>query len=280
MEYIGATGIPINMDDVPIRDGLDFYFIYGFAIDADTEGNYNDGVFLPYWTSTLTPQALQGVQERHPKVKAMASLAGWSVYTNQGKDKVIAWYNPKDPNKWVDNAFNSLSQLIKDNHLDGIDIDYENFPVGKNNTFAYCIGELIKRLKNSGVINTATIAPYYKTVGPYIELFQKYGSFIDYVNHQFYTDKVIAPVKFVNDFVMRASQFDPAKLLPSYEVDGRGIQGEGFFTALGLIQKNFTVNGIMIFSADASAKPGNNNSYYYESRSQDFLLGINSSMIV
>ncbi|XP_020106428.1 chitinase 1-like [Ananas comosus] len=263
MEYIGATGAPISFSEVPIDPAIDFNFLLGFAIDADASGKPQNGVFSPYWTSTLTPQSVRDTKTNHSNVKVLASLSGWSV-----NNKVLSWYNPIDTRSWIFNAFTSLQTLIAEYSLDGIDIDYENFP--KNDaTFAFCIGELITMLKNHSVITVATIAPYYRTVSHYVDLYLRYGSVIDYVNHQFYTDRVRLPIGYLNDFRTRAKQFNATKLLPSYEVNGRGIQGEAFFEALKLLEdKGFDVNGVMIFSADASIS----NSFYYERRAQGFLL--------
>jgi hypothetical protein len=265
MEYIGATGIPITLDDVPIEDDIDFHFILSFAIDSDRSGNPQNGKFSPYWASTLTPSSIADVKASHPNVKVLASLSGWSI-----GGKVIRWYDPVDPNQWISNAFSSIRSLSISYHLDGIDIDYEIFP-GKNfnTTFAYCIGELITLLKNQSVISVATIAPFYNTTVPYLELFKGYGGVVDFVNYQFYTDKVKTPEGYLESFRFRAEQFDKNKLLPSYEVMGRGIQGDAFFDALSLLERNgFQINGIMIFSADASSS----NNYYYEKKSQQFLL--------
>lgn len=264
MEYIGASGAAVKFDSVPVEDGLDFYFILSFAIDADSSGNPQDGVFSPYWEPTLTPDSVAAIKQKHPNVKALASLSGWSL-----GPKVLRWYDPKDAAAWISNAFSSLKSLATTYHLDGIDIDYENFPKHGNTSFAYCIGELITLLKNQSIISTATIAPYHLTTGPYIELFDGYKDVINYVNHQFYTDKVRTPKGYFGAFQLRASQFDKDKLLPSYEVNGRGIQGDIFFDALNLLQENgFKINGIMIFSADASLS----NAFYYERKSQAFLL--------
>ncbi|KAJ9177805.1 hypothetical protein P3X46_012977 [Hevea brasiliensis] len=264
MEYIGATGIPVTFDPVPVEDKIDFHFILGFAIDADPSGNAQNGIFSPYWANTLTPESVLAMKNNHPNAKALASLSGWSL-----ANKVLRWYNPKDPKLWISNAFSSLKSIAQNYHLDGIDIDYENFPKNSNASFAYCIGELTSLLKNQSVISVATIAPFHTTVLPYIELFNGYGNVIDYVNHQFYTDKVRTPEAFLRAFQLRAMQFNKDKLLPSYEVNGRGIQGDAFFDALALLENNgFDVNGVMIFSADASSS----NDYYYERKSQAFLL--------
>ncbi|KAK4256789.1 hypothetical protein QN277_006470 [Acacia crassicarpa] len=267
MEYIGATGAPVTFDPVPIQEGIDFHFILGFAIDANISGNAQNGKFSPYWAETLTPDSVAAIKARHSNVKVLASLAGWSL-----QDKVIRWYDPTDPHLWISNAFSSLKSLETTYHLDGIDIDYEIFHTQSNyTTFAFCIGELITLLKNQSVISIATIAPYHLTVVPYIELFKDYNNVIDYVNHQFYTDKVLTPLLYLDDYKIRAVQFDKNKLLPSYEVNGRGIQGHAFFATLSLLEQNgFQVNGVMIYSADASIAAANN--FYYERKSQDFLL--------
>lgn len=263
MEYIGATGVPITFD-VPIKAGIDFHFILSFAIDADSSGTPQNGVFSPYWAATLTPAAVAAAKSRHPNMKAMASLSGWSL-----GPKTLSWYNPRNKNLWISNAFSSLKTLIQTYNLDGVDVDYERFPKHSGATFAYCIGELITMLKNHSLITVATVAPFYTTVGPYLELFERYEGVIDYVNYQFYTDKLRSPRKYVEAFENRTAQFDRNKVLPSYEVNGRGIQGDAFFEALGLLEgKGFNINGAMIFSADASASSG----FYYEKRTQQFLL--------
>lgn len=253
MEYIGATGIPVKFSPVPISPNISFHFILSFAIDASPSGKPNNGKFSPYWASSLIPESVAQIKAQHPNVKALASLSGWSL-----DDKVLHWYNPPNPDLWISNAVSSLTSIAKAYHLDGIDIDYENFPK-KNSTFSYCIGELISNLKSQSVISVATIAPFYMTVRPYIELFDRYGEVIDFVNYQFYTDRIQSPRGYLEAFRVRATQFSAKKLLPSYEVDGRGIQGEAFFEGLRLLEvKGFEVNGVMIFSADAS----NKNDYY------------------
>lgn len=107
-------------------------------------------------------------------------------------------------------------------------------------------------------------------------MYKNYGDVIDYVNHQFYTDKVRTPRGYLKAFIQRSQQFDKEKLIPSYEVNGRGIQGDAFFDALRLLQSSgLHVNGAMkIFSADASSQ----DNYYYERKTQAFLL--NSTSLV
>ncbi|OMO97883.1 hypothetical protein CCACVL1_04420, partial [Corchorus capsularis] len=85
------------------------------------------------------------------------------------------------------NAVTSLTSIIKTYGLDGIDIDYEHFQADPE-TFAECIGLLIKTLKKSKVISFASIAPYAddEVQRQYIALWKKYRNIIDYVNFQFY----------------------------------------------------------------------------------------------
>ncbi|CAL1385162.1 unnamed protein product [Linum trigynum] len=269
MEYIGATGSPINFHAVPIRPGINFHFILGFAIDADFSGKPLNGKFKPYWAESLTPESISSLKARHgPTVKVMASLGGWSI-----GEKVLRWRRPKSPAQWISNAVSSLQSLIATYHLDGIDVDYETFGRSEadDDSFAYCVGELIARLKRESSISVATIAPFHATVAPYFALFRKYGGLIDYVNYQFYTDKVKSPVGYLSAFRVRAKQFGKRKLLPSYEVKGRGIQGDRFFDALAMLERNgFGVNGVMIFSADASAAADVD--FKYEKKAQAFLL--------
>ena len=183
-------------------------------------------MFSPYWVPSLTPDSVAAIKASNPNVKALASLSGWSL-----GDKVLHWYNPVDSQLWISNAFTSLKSLATTYQLDGIDIDYENFPK-HNESFAYCIGELITLLKNQSVISIATIAPFHTTTIPYLALFNRYGGVIDYVNHQFYTNKVKTSRGYLGAFRLRASQSSKDKVLPSYEVNGRGIQGDAFLDAL------------------------------------------------
>lgn len=103
MEYIGATGAPVRSDTVPIEEGTDFHFILGFSIDADPSGKPQNGTFSPYWASTLTPESVAVIKAKHPNVKVMASLSGWSI-----SKKALNWYIPADAQLWLSNAYSSL----------------------------------------------------------------------------------------------------------------------------------------------------------------------------
>lgn len=87
MEYIGATGVPVSFESVPINPDIDFNFLLGFAVDSDPYGNPQNGKFSPYWAPNLTPDAVASIKARHSNVKVLASLSGWSV-----NSKVLSWY--------------------------------------------------------------------------------------------------------------------------------------------------------------------------------------------
>lgn len=87
MEYIGATGVPVSFNNVPIDPSIDFYFLLSFAIDSDPSGNPQNGKFSPYWSSYLTPFSVASIKSQYPNVKVLASLSGWSINT-----KVLSWY--------------------------------------------------------------------------------------------------------------------------------------------------------------------------------------------
>jgi GH18 family chitinase len=72
----------------------------------------------------------------HLNVKVALSLGGDSVRNNP------AYFSPTSIDPWVSNAVSSLTSIINQYHLDGIDIDYEHFNADTG-TFAECIGWLI-----------------------------------------------------------------------------------------------------------------------------------------
>lgn len=87
MEYIGATGVPVSFNKVPIYPDIDFHFLLSFAIDASPSGEPQNGKFSPYWAPNLTPHSVRALKSRHPNVKVLVSLSGWSI----GK-KILSWY--------------------------------------------------------------------------------------------------------------------------------------------------------------------------------------------
>ena len=72
--------------------------------------------------------------------------------------------------------------LLLQFHLDGIDVDYEQFSDDPD-TYTHCIGRLITTLKKNGVISYTSIAPYDddQAQSHYKALWRSYGHLIDYV---------------------------------------------------------------------------------------------------
>lgn len=125
-EYIGAEFNNVKFSDVPINPNVDFLFILSFTIDYDASGSSpTDGKFNIYWdTNNLGPSQVPSIRNKHSNVKVTVSLGGDSVGSG------YAYFKPSSVDYRVSNAVSSLTEIIKDYNLDGIDIDYEHFNGG------------------------------------------------------------------------------------------------------------------------------------------------------
>ncbi|KAJ9698290.1 hypothetical protein PVL29_007396 [Vitis rotundifolia] len=266
-EYIGAESESIKLTDVPINSKVEFHFILAFAIDY-TNGNSpspSNGKFNIFWESNhLGPGEIASIKHEHSNVKVAVSLGGDSV--GDGK----AFFAPNSIDSWVKNSVPSLTNMIKEYNLDGIDIDYEHFHSDPS-TFAECIGQLIMSLKKSGTIKFASIAPFddEEVQSHYLALWKKYGHVIDYVNFQFYAYDKISVSQFVSYFKKQASNYAGGQILASFISGGGGglKPDDGFFEACSELKGEGILGGIFIWCADESTKQG----FEYEKKSQDFL---------
>ncbi|XP_057821531.1 chitinase 2-like [Cryptomeria japonica] len=175
---------------------------------------------------------------------------------------------------WVSNAVSSLTDIIQQYHLDGIDIDYEHFDYSDPNTFSECIGQLITQLKQNNVISFASIAP--DDDGPiqshYTALWKNYGNSIDYVNFQFYAyDSSTSVSQFMNYFNAQESRYSGGKVLASSMTEGSGglSPANGFFDACRKLRDSGKLHGIFVWCADSSQS----NDFQYEKQSQSVILG-------
>ncbi|WCJ22893.1 Chitinase 2 [Euphorbia peplus] len=267
-EYIGAEFNGIKFTDVPINKNVDFHFILSFAIDYDTSSSPSptNGNFNVFWDSdNLSPSQVSSIKSQYPNVKVALSLGGDSV---QGSS---AYFQPSSINSWVSNAVSSLTSIIKQYNLDGIDIDYEHFNSDPN-TFAECIGQLVSTLKKNGVISFASIAPFDddQVQSHYQALWKKYGDSIDYVNFQFYAyDQGTSVSQFMNYFDTQTKNYNGGKILVSFISDGSGglAPNNGFFTACSRLKSKKELYGIFVWSADDSKANG----FRYEKQSQALL---------
>ncbi|KAJ6846914.1 chitinase 2-like [Iris pallida] len=260
-EYIGAEGLGVRFSDVPIHPAIDFHFILSFAIDYTTSRSNptpTDGRFSVFWDAeNLTASSVADIKRRHRNVKVAVSLGGASV----GKSNIDVYFQPSSVDSWVENAVSSLTKIIKEYNLDGIDIDYEQFRAD-DDTFAECIGRLVATLKEDGVVSFVSIAPFenLQVQSHYLAFWKKYGHLVDYVNFQFYAyDKSTTVPQFLEYFEVQSSNYYGGTVLASFATDGVSgglAPAKGFFDACRVLQGRGELHGIFIWSADDSKKNG------------------------
>nr|GMD67151.1 chitinase 2-like [Ipomoea batatas]GME19497.1 chitinase 2-like [Ipomoea batatas] len=269
-EYIGAEYKNVTFSDVPIHPKLDFHFLLSFAIDYTDDVSSpqpTNGLFSAFWdTGNLTPTRISSIKSQYRNVKVGMSLAGDSV---GGK---FVFFQPKSITSWVRNAIYSITNLVKEYNLDGVDIDYEHFNSDPE-TFAECIGRLLFYLKQNNVVSYTSIAPYDDdSVQPYyLALWKRYGHLIDYVNFQFYAyAKGTTVSQFIQYFETQRSNYAGGTILVSFGTDDSGgLKPEkGFFQACSKLKSQGKLHGIFIWSADDSKK----DNFLYEKQSQQFLV--------
>jgi hypothetical protein len=262
-EYIGAEFNNVKFTDVPINPNVEFHFILSFAIDYDSSPSPTNGKFNVFWDSdNLSPSAVSSIKSKNSNVKVALSLGGDSVGNG------YAYFNPSSVDSWVSNAVSSLTNIIQQYNLDGIDIDYEHFSTDPE-TFSECIGKLISTLKNNGVISFASIAPFDddQVQSHYQALWKSYGHLIDYVNFQFYAyDQGTTVDQFMGYFNTQSKNYNGGNVLASFSTDNSGgLKPEnGFFTACSRLKSEQKLHGIFIWSADDSMENG----FHYEKQSQ------------
>ncbi|URE39170.1 Glycosyl hydrolases family 18 [Musa troglodytarum] len=268
-EYIGALFNGVRFSDVPVDPGVQFHFILAFAIDYTTLASPTptNGNFNIFWDSqNLSPARAAAIKRSHPNVRLAVSLGGDSVGGRSAN------FTPTSVDSWVDNAVSSLTRIIKQYHLDGIDVDYEHFEADPD-TFAECVGRLVTRLKRSGVISFASIAPFddAEVQRHYLALWKKYGKVIDYVNFQFYAyDAGTTVSQFLSYFDRQKSNYRGGRILASIstETNPGGLSPQnGFFRACKTLKKQGKLGGIFIWAADSSKSDG----FRYEKQAQSLL---------
>ncbi|KAM0943528.1 putative chitinase [Dioscorea sansibarensis] len=272
-EYIGAEFNGVKFSDVPINPHVDFHFILSFAIDYTTSNSPSptNGHFNIFWdTDNLTPSQVTSIKQNHNNVKIALSLGGDSVGDG------YAYFKPSSVDSWVTNAVSSLTNIIHQYHLDGIDIDYEHFDADPD-TFAECIGRLLTTLKTNRLISFASIAPFDddQVQSHYQALWRKYGHVIDYVNFQFYAyDAGTTVSQFLGYYETQTKNYKGGKILASIATDGSGglSPRNGFFRACTTLRAQGKLPGIFIWSADDSMASG----FPYEKRSQSLMAATKS----
>uniref|UniRef100_A0A0C9S733 TSA: Wollemia nobilis Ref_Wollemi_Transcript_9824_1165 transcribed RNA sequence n=1 Tax=Wollemia nobilis TaxID=56998 RepID=A0A0C9S733_9CONI len=269
-EYIGAEFTGVKFSDVPINPNVQMHYILAFAIDytSSSSPSPTNGQFNIFWDSdNLSPSAVQAIKAQNSNVKVALSLGGDSV----GNAK--AQFAPSSVASWVSNAVSSLTNIIQQYDLDGIDIDYEHFQADTD-TFTECIGQLITTLKQNNVISFASIAPFDDddVQSHYSALWNKYASVIDYVNFQFYAyDSSTTESQFIQYYNDQQSRYSGGEMLVSFITEGSGglSPANGFFDACTTLKNNGNLEGIFVWCADSSLSNG----FEYEKQAQALLAG-------
>ncbi|CAI9265460.1 unnamed protein product [Lactuca saligna] len=268
-EYIGAEDNNVKFSDVPINPNVEFHYILAFAIDYTNSSSPSptNGEFKIFWdTHNLSPSQVSSIKSQHTNVKVALSLGGDTVRGKTCNFTILS------VDSWVSNAVSSLTKIIQEYNLDGIDIDYEHF-VSDQDTFVECIGKLITTLKNNGVITFASIAPFDdddEVKRNYMALWNSYAHVIDYVNFQFYAyDKGTTVSQFMRYFQTQIDNYAGGNILASITTEGSGglSPKNGFFKACNRLKSQGKLGGIFVWSADNSKASG----FKYEKKSQAIL---------
>ncbi|WCJ25813.1 Chitinase 2 [Euphorbia peplus] len=267
-EYI-ASKSNVKLSDFPINPKVEFHFILNSVMDYDpASSSSTNGKFKVFWDSkNFSPSQISSIKSKHPNVKVALSVAGTSY------NGTFVRFEPKSIKSWVSNAVSSLTSIIKQYKLDGIDINYQHYPYPEDTvTFAECIGQLVGTLKKNGVISFASIAPidqdfvqwHYKAVWRY------YWNVIDYVNFQFYAyDQRTTVDEFTQYFNSQTEAYNGSKILVSFLTDSSsGLTPEnGFFKACKRLRNRKQLHGIFTRYGDASKA----NHFRYEKKAQVLL---------
>ncbi|KAE9587932.1 hypothetical protein Lal_00002805 [Lupinus albus] len=184
-----------------------------FAIDYDENGLPTNGVFRPTWDLTkVTPLAITQFKKNHPDVNV-------KVFISIGDNETQYPFSPKENKSWIDNATKSLTSIIKDKdydlQVDGIDVFYQHIQANPTD-FVECIGQVIKNLKEGGVIKVSSISPsFIVNKEYYFSLYKSYSSFIDWVDYQFQNEvtSVFDPNTLFDLYNKLATEFYPKKKL-------------------------------------------------------------------
>ena len=273
-EYIGAIFNGVQFRDVPINPAVQFDFILAFVIDYTTATDPpapTNGQFSIFWQdSILTPSAVASIKQSNPNVRVAVSLGGATVSSSP------VLFSITSVDSWVQNAVASLTGIIQQYDLDGIDIDYEQFQADPA-TFAECVGRLVTTLKSDGVISFASIAPFDDAgvQSHYQALWASYGRVIDYINFQFYAyDASTTADQYVNHFDDQIANYPGGNILASFSTEPTttSVPIDTALSACQALQSQGKLYGIFIWVADYS----NSRGFKYETQAQALLANATS----
>ncbi|RCV43031.1 hypothetical protein SEVIR_9G266200v4 [Setaria viridis] len=268
-DYIGAIFNGVKFTDVPINPKVRFDFILAFVIDYTTATEPptpTNGQFNIFWQNTvLTASDVASIKQSNPNVRVAVSLGGATVNNRP------VFFNITSVDSWVKNAVSSLTKIVQEYNLDGIDIDYEQFQVDPA-TFAECVGRLVTTLKSNGVIKMASIAPFDNAdvQRHYQALWNSYGSVIDYINFQFYAYSAsTTEAQYVSHFDNQIANYPGGNILASFTTapTTTSVPINTSLNACQTLQSQGKLYGIFIWAADHSRSQG----FRYDTQAQALL---------
>lgn len=275
-EYIGVKEYPDNFEfptEIINEKIPEFHFILGFATEDYDDDKKGTGNFEQNWNvDILSADNVKNLKKDHPNVKVIISIGG------RGADYP---FNPAKKEEWIDNAVESIKVIIDGygDTIDGIDINYEEVK-SSDADFSHCIGKLITKVKEQVQnINwlVVSIAPSHLVSSHYKRLYRDYKNHIDYVDYQFYNEKVSSKNDFVRLFKHILHDYDSHKLLAGYSTDSNDahgvMSGEVFIEGCKqLFNGKLLTAGIFLWNANDSALGRSNNTpFYLEKKMQKIL---------
>lgn len=269
-EYIGAkpesglNGFPVIINP-KVKE---FHFVLSFATEGYNETTKKgNGIFSPDWDHSIyNAESIQKLKNKYKNAKVVISIGG------RGSQNT---FDPAEKLLWLSNAKDSIKKILNGLQLiDGIDVYYEN--IVATNDFVHTIGELIKSLKTDGHIKVASIAPSVAVQPQYKNLYQStYGDYIDWVDYQFYYQKVANKDDFVNLYNNLSIDY-PRILLAGFSTDPSDadrISREVFLEGCQDLLTGKLLPGISVWNAEDSDREVN--SYLVEKHAQQMMVDSN-----
>jgi len=174
----------LGVSQGPGLEPLRYPYVYTAPVNTGVPSGRDfdhDGMFTFYDGMSLTPDQVAEAKAADPDCHFLVSLAG------AGHE----WKPPADVATWTENAISSLSALMDEYNLDGVDVDFEEVEGGEwtpdiRAGFVEAMSGLFTALKEQrdAII---TLAPYGFTQEAYSELYNACPDCIDWSNFQLYS---------------------------------------------------------------------------------------------
>ncbi|KAL2332081.1 hypothetical protein Fmac_019662 [Flemingia macrophylla] len=186
-----------------------------FATDYDQNDSPTNGLFRPTWDLTkVTLESITAFKQAHQDVDV-------KVFLSIGNRGPIYPFKPVDTKTWASNATESLTRIIREFKIDGIDVLYEQIDASPGD-FISCVGQLLRNLKERGVVTLTSISPssildkeYYSV------LYKEVSVHVDWVDYQFQNEvaKVANPTMLLQRYTELLSIYPKKKLFAGYSAE-------------------------------------------------------------